>query len=75
MRLRYRDGTEDDDELFNMLPESQRMYVARCIGLGPNWVKDSQWERTIDLLLSIRRHDGKSSFYREVGRMMSPDFH
>ena len=29
----------------------------------------------IDTLLSIRRNDGKQSFYREIGRMLSPDFH
>jgi hypothetical protein len=74
MKLRYRDGSEDEDALFDMLPESQRQYVARCINLGPNWVKDPMWERMIDTLLSVRRNDGKASFYREVGRMLSPDF-
>jgi len=39
MRMRYRDGTEDDDELFDLLLECQRSYVARCIQLGPNWIK------------------------------------
>ena len=69
----YRDGGEDEDKLFDLLPQVQRAYVARCLGLGPNWIKDTMWERLIDLLVSVRRNEGKQSFYREIGRMTCPD--
>ena len=66
MRMLYRDGTEDDDELFDLLLECQRYYVARCIQFGPNWIKEPMCKQMIDTLLSIRRNDGKQSFYREI---------
>jgi hypothetical protein len=75
MLLRYRDGTEDDDRMFDLPIDQQREHVARAMGLGPNWVKDGGWERLIDTLLSVRRNDGKPSFYREIGRMLSPNLY
>jgi hypothetical protein len=73
MRMIYRDGGEDEDRLFDLLPQAQRQYVAGCLHLGPNWIKESMWERLIDLLISVRRNEGKQSFYREIGRMTCPD--
>ena len=73
MKIRYSDGSEDDDRLFDLPLDRQRQYIARCIMLGPGWINEPMWTRIIDTLISVRRNDGKSSFYREIGRMLSPD--
>ena len=73
MKLLYRDGSEDDDRLFDLPLEDQRAYVARALGLSLS-APDSWPIAIIDMLLSVRRFDGKKSFYREIGRMLSPEF-
>lgn len=72
MELKYRDGSTDDDRLFDESGEHQRAHVARALGLNPNTPED--WPiPVIEMLLSVRRYDGKQSFYREIGRMMSSE--
>lgn len=68
-----RDGAEDDDDLFDADLRSQRCRVADALQLGPNWTKVPMWKIVIDTLLSIRRNDGKASFYREIGRIVSSE--
>ena len=72
MRMTYRNGRSSVDDLFDQPDEVQRAHVARCMNLDPgaaDWPMDA-----INNLLAIRRLDGKEAFYRELGRMMSPDF-
>ena len=74
MLLKYLDGTEEDDRLFDLNPEEQKLYMAQVLGMNPatpdDWPVD-----TFDRLLAIRRVKGRPEFYREVGRMLSPDFY
>lgn len=64
--------SDEDDKLFAISVQEQRVYVARCLR-----VKEApmEWWQVvaIDILLSVRRNEGKETFYREIGRMLSPD--
>jgi len=71
MRLQYRDGTFDDDGLFDLSEESQRAYVAGCLNCNPATPNDWPLD-LIDKLRWIRRLEGHKSFYRELGQMLSP---
>ena len=70
MQLKYRDGTEGNDSLFDMSPNWQRLHVARCLDCNPD--EPAGWPtRVIDELLTLRREQGKEKFYTEIGRMLS----
>jgi hypothetical protein len=72
MELQYRDGSTDNDRLFDESDEHQREYVARAMNLDPR--KPESWPiQLIETLLSVRRFDGRQSFYRELGRLLSGD--
>ncbi len=71
MKMTYRSGRSDEDDLFDQTDDAQIAYVARCLGHDPN--RPSDWPiEVIKNLIAIRRLDGKQKFYREIGRMMSP---
>jgi hypothetical protein len=70
MRLKYIDGTEGDDSLFDLSLDWQRLHVARCMDCNPD--EPAGWPTNIiDELLTLRRNKGKEAFYRELGRMLS----
>lgn len=70
MKLRYLDGTEDDDPIFDRSEDDQRTYMARIIGCNPGFPEG--WPLLIiDDLLNLRRTRGKPAFYREIGRLLS----
>ena len=74
MKLKYMEGGECDDALFDKPLAEQHLYIAKMINMNPN--DPSDWTIEIfDRLLSIRRLHGKEKFYREIGQMLSPNFH
>lgn len=70
MKLKYRDGTEDEDNLFDRPDDEQRAFVARCMNLSPD--PDYWPEDVIENLLCVRRLDGKPAFHRRLQQMLSP---
>lgn len=64
---------DDDSNFLALSLNGQRQYMARCLGLGPNWSQDHMWARVFDILISVRKNDGLQSFYREIGRMKTSD--
>lgn len=70
MKLRYLDGTEDDDSLFDRSDDEQAAMVARMMGLRPD--PDYWPEDVIQNLLSVRRLEGKAKFHTELRSMMTP---
>lgn len=68
MHLKYRDGTEFDDGLFDLDVATQRQIMAAEMGLNPN--TPYTWPvGTLDKLLGIRRLDGVLPFHAELQRM------
>lgn len=73
MKVKYPNGTEADDPLFDRPLNEQRAYVARAMGLKPDTPDD--WPiQTIDHLLGLRQHYGVQRYFVEMGRMMNPNF-
>lgn len=71
MKVRYRDGTEADDPLFDSPLDEQRAYVARAMGLHPG--APSSWPiGTIDHLLGLRQYEGAQRYFIEMERMLHP---
>jgi hypothetical protein len=72
MWLKYIDGTEGNDSLFDLSPEWQRLHVARCMDCNPD--EPAGWPtQVIDDLLALRRSRGKKAFHIELRRLMSPE--
>jgi hypothetical protein len=70
MLLKYRDGKEANDDLFDRPLAEQHAFVAKCLGCPPDedyWPHDS-----IERLLAIRMNEGIWPFHEELNRMMSP---
>lgn len=74
MLLKYRDGTEADDMLFDLPKEGQNQYVARCLGFDPDTPKTWPFD-TIERLLGLRRTQGEEAFFRDITRMLVPNAH
>lgn len=71
MLMKYRDGTQGDDYLFDQPEDLHRVYVAGCMGL--NWSNPDDWPiETIDQLLYVRKTEGLKAFHLELRRTMSP---
>lgn len=73
MKMKYLDGKEANDDLFDRSLPQQRAYVARAMNLNPS--EDGWPVDILDRLLAVRRANGREAFYREIGRMLSPDVH
>lgn len=70
MLMKYRDGTQGDDYLFDQPEDLHRAYVAGCMGLNPATPGD--WPMaTIERLLFIRQNDGLKAFHSELRRTVS----
>lgn len=71
MLMKYRDGTQGDDPLFDQPEDLHRVYIAGCMALNPadreNWPM-----ATIERLLFIRQNDGLKAFHRELRQTVSP---
>jgi hypothetical protein len=71
MLMKYRDGTEGDDYLFDQPKDLHHAYVAGCMNLDPAHPED--WPMAeIERLLFIRENDGLKAFHRELRRTLSP---
>lgn len=70
MKLLYKDGTRGDDALFSQPAAEQRAYVARIMGLNPDTPDDWPLD-VIDRLIVMRRYEGRSAFYKEIGKLLS----
>ena len=65
MLMKYRDGTQGNDYLFDLPDELHRDYVAGCMGLSP-WDRTSWPMSEIERLIFIRQYDGLKAFHREL---------
>lgn len=72
MYLVYQNGKIEEDDLFDQPDDVQRAYIAQCMNLNPATPEDWPMD-TINKMLELRRLHGRKRFYRELGRMLSPD--
>jgi len=71
MLMKYRDGTQGDDYLFDQPEDLHRVYIAGCLNLNPATPED--WSMAlIEHLLFIRQNDGLKAFHAELRRTLSP---
>ena len=71
-KMQYLDGTTGNDAMFDVPIEQRRDHVARCLGCNPHHPVGWPLE-IIDRLIDLRAAEGKPKFYREIGRMLTPD--
>lgn len=71
MLMKYRDGTQEDDYLFDQPEDLHRVYIAGCLSLNPAAPEDWPMD-LIERLLFIRQYDGLKAFHRELRRTLSP---
>lgn len=71
MLMKYRDGTQGDDYLFDQPEDLHRVYIAGYMNLNP--ATPENWPMAlIERLLFIRRNDGLKAFHAELRRTLSP---